>query len=48
MLFEQHDKSSPLNYAQYDGVAPQNGDRIATTDICRGVVVRERVGTPFP
>jgi len=23
----------PLNYAQYDGVVPQNGDRTATTDM---------------
>jgi len=27
------DKSSPLDYTQYDGVAPQNGDRIVTTDM---------------
>jgi len=33
ILFELRDKSSPVNYAQYNGVAPQNGDRIATTDV---------------
>jgi len=33
ILFEKRDKSSPLDYAQYDGVDLQNGDRIATIDM---------------
>jgi len=33
LYFKKRDKSAPLNYAEYDGVAPQNGDRIATTDM---------------
>ena len=33
ILIELRDKFSPLNYAQYDGLDLQNGDRIATIDM---------------
>jgi len=33
ILFEYRDKSSPVNYAQQDSLAPKNGDRTATTHI---------------
>jgi len=33
MLFEKRDKSSALNYAQYDALDLQNGDRIAICEV---------------